>query len=566
MADKWWETAVGYVLNPQTFLDTNGDGIGDFPGITQRLPYLKDLGVNLLWLGPIFASPMDDNGYDVSDYKAINPMYGTMEDFDAFLKEAHKLGFHVLLDFSLNHTSDEHPWFQKALKDPKAKERDYYIIRPGKKEGGKLLPPNNWKSFFETSAWERIPGSDDFYLHLFSKKMPDVNWNCPELKEQYYDALRFWLDKGVDGFRLDAIAHLAKDMSFEDGTQNIDSHGLSYDLTKFSNRPELYDILKGLRDEVFSKYPCLIVGEVGGDITPEHALRLVNYNDGVMNMIFHFDTAWNNGAYESYDKSDADIVTDVIQMKDNFMRSYNVLNGKADMPLYWCNHDHPRVLSQYGSEQYRNESAKMLLTTILFLYGTDFIYYGDEIGMSNVHYDSLEDFAKHDSGNRGEIAALQAKGYDDERILHYLNRTSRTNARTPFQWNHKENAGFTTGKPYQKLNDNFPTVNLQDEMEDPYSIVNFYQYAIGFRKDPVINDIVLHGPLSLIDRNHPDVFSYIHEGTEKLMVISNFRPYTVYFSFYFQINDILLHNYGDVIIKDHVFELRPYESFLLKIR
>jgi glycosidase len=236
------------------------------------------------------------------------------------------------------------------------------------------------------------------------------------------------------------------------------------------------------------------------------------------------------------------------------------------MPLYLCNHDHPRVLSQYGSEQYRNESAKMLLTTILFLYGTDFIYYGDEIGMSNVHYDSLEDFAKHDSGNRGEIAALQAKGYDDERILHYLNRTSRTNARTPFQWNHKENAGFTTGKPYQKLNDNFPTVNLQDEMEDPYSIVNFYQYAIGFRKDPVINDIVLHGPLSLIDRNHPDVFSYIHEGTEKLMVISNFRPYTVYFSFYFQINDILLHNYGDVIIKDHVFELRPYESFLLKIR
>jgi oligo-1,6-glucosidase len=564
--ETWWKNAVGYIIYPESFKDSNGDGIGDLNGITSKLDYLKDLGVNLLWICPIFKSPMDDNGYDVSDYYQINPEYGTNADFDNLIKQAHARGIHILIDFVLNHTSDQHAWFQKALKDPSSEERDYYFFRKGKKVGDKLLPPTNWKGFFATSAWEQVPGSDDFYMHIFGKSMPDVNWANPKLREQYYAIARYYLDHGVDGFRLDAVAHLAKDLSFEDSKEPADNNGLVYDTSKFSNRPELFDYLHLLKDNVFSHYDCLTVGEAGGNISPEQSLLMADRRNGSINMVFNFDTVWNNGAYGSIDKSDEQIKTDVISLKDNFMRWYGVCHKKADMPVYWCNHDHPRVLSQYGSIAYRNESAKMLLITLLFLYGTPFIYNGDEIGMSNVNYTSLDDF-HHDVGNVNAIKELRGQGYPDEQILHYLNRVSRINARTPMQWDDSANAGFSSKGSINKVNDNYQDgVNVLDEMKDPYSILNFFQYAIGIRKDPIINDQVLYGELSLVDHNHPDVFAYMHDGAEKIMVISNFRPYQVYFTFYFDIKDILLHNYEGVIISDHVFTLRPFESFLLKVR
>jgi len=564
--DNWWKNAVGYIIYPESFKDSNGDGVGDLKGITSKLDYLQQLGVNLLWICPIFKSPMDDNGYDVSDYYQINPEYGTNADFDELLKSAHAHGIHILLDFVLNHTSDQHPWFQKALSDPNSEERGYYFFRKGRKVNGKLLPPTNWKGFFATSAWEQVPGSEDFYLHIFSKSMPDVNWSNPKLRDQYYAIARYYLDKGVDGFRLDAVAHLAKDLSFEDSKQPADQNGLVYDTSKFSNRPELFDYLHLLKDNVFSHYDCLTVGEAGGCISPEQSLLMADRRSGSINMVFNFDTVWDNGAYGSIDKSDEQIKTDVISLKDNFMRWYNICHKKADMPVYWCNHDHPRVLSQYGSIAYRNESAKMLLTTLLFLYGTPFIYNGDEIGMSNVNYPSLEDFS-HDVGNVNSIKELRASGYPDEQILHFLNRVSRINARTPMQWDDSAFAGFSTKGSINKVNDNYQDgINVLDEMKDPYSILNFYQYAIGIRKDPIINESVLYGELSLVDHNHPDVFAYLHEGTDKIMVISNMRPYQVYFTFYYDIKDILLHNYEGVIISDHVFTLRPFESFLLKIR
>jgi oligo-1,6-glucosidase len=564
--ETWWKNAVGYIIYPESFKDSNGDGIGDLNGITSKLDYLKDLGVNLLWICPIFKSPMDDNGYDVSDYYQINPEYGTNADFDNLIKQAHARGIHILIDFVLNHTSDQHAWFQKALKDPSSEERDYYFFRKGKKVGDKLLPPTNWKGFFATSAWEQVPGSDDFYMHIFGKSMPDVNWANPKLREQYYAIARYYLDHGVDGFRLDAVAHLAKDLSFEDSKEPADNNGLVYDTSKFSNRPELFDYLHLLKDNVFSHYDCLTVGEAGGNISPEQSLLMADRRNGSINMVFNFDTVWNNGAYGSIDKSDEQIKTDVISLKDNFMRWYGVCHKKADMPVYWCNHDHPRVLSQYGSIAYRNESAKMLLITLLFLYGTPFIYNGDEIGMSNVNYTSLDDF-HHDVGNVNAIKELRGQGYPDEQILHYLNRVSRINARTPMQWDDSANAGFSSKGSINKVNDNYQDgVNVLDEMKDPYSILNFFQYAIGIRKDPIINDQVLYGELSLVDHNHPDVFAYMHDGAEKIMVISNFRPYQVYFTFYYDIKDILLHNYEGVIISDHVFTLRPFESFLLKVR
>lgn len=560
------DNAVGYIIYPESFKDSNDDGIGDLPGIISKLDYLRDLGVNLLWICPIFKSPMVDNGYDVSDYYEINPRFGTMDDFKRLIQEAHNRGIKIVIDFVLNHTSDQHPWFKKALEDPNSKERNYYIFRKGKMVDGKLVPPNNWASFFTDSVWEQVPNTDEFYFHAFSEKMPDVNWDNPELREEYYKIADFYINLGVDGFRLDAAAHLAKDMSFSDSPLPVGIHGTVLDTSKFSNRPENITYLKDLKECGIKGRPCLLIGEVGGSVQPNEGRLLADRENGVINLLFNFDTVWNNGNFGSIGKRDDEIKTDVIQLKHNFMRWYDACHDTCDMPLYWCNHDHPRVVSQYGSLKYRNESAKMLLTTLLFLYGTPFMLYGDEIGMSNLVKGTLDDFSL-DVGTRNDIPLYRALGYTDEQILTTLRRTSRLNGRTTMQWNRGPYAGFSDHKPIMPLNDDYlEGVDIQDEIEDPYSILNFFQYAIQMRKDPQIARDVLYGKLDIIDYNHPDVLAYRHEGSQNLMVISSFRPYTTYFTFYYQIADVLLHNYDGVKIQDHVFELRPFESLLLKLR
>ncbi|MCR5348466.1 MAG: alpha-glucosidase [Bacilli bacterium] len=566
-AEPFWADSVGYIIYPSTFKDSNGDGVGDIPGIISKLDYLAELGVNLLWICPLFASPMDDNGYDVSDYYQINPQYGTNEDFKNLVEQAHQRGIRIIIDFVLNHTSDEHPWFQKALQDPSSKERGYYFFRKGKKEGDKLLPPNNWKGFFSTSAWKQVEGTDDFYLHIFSEKMPDVDWSNPELRQRYYEIARHYLDMGVDGFRLDALAHLAKDTSFADSPLPVDEKGFAYDPSRFSNREELYGYLDEFKREVLSHYPCLTVGEVGGGVSPEEALRYCDRENGSINMVFNFDTAWCNGAYGSIDKKQEDIRTDVIAMKDSLERWWRVCHQKADMPFYWCNHDHPRVLSQYGSVEYRAESAKALLAAGLFLYGTPFIYNGEEIGMSNVNFSKPEEFFS-DVGNKNETGYLRARGYSDEQIVAYLNRCSRINARTPMQWDNVDYAGFSSVPPKtDPVNPNYKEgVNVQQQMSDPWSILNFAQYAILKRREPWVSDLIRNGTFTIVDHNHPDVLSYMHEkGDDKLILIASMRPYVTYFSFYWMPKDVILHNYGDVLLIDHVFTLRPFECFLLAI-
>lgn len=557
---------VGYILYPSSFYDSNNDGIGDIPGIISKLDYLSWLGINLVWICPLFASPMDDNGYDVSSYYDIDPRYGTNADFAKLLEEAHKRDILILIDFVLNHTSDEHPWFAKAVKDPTSEERSYYYFRKGRKDkDGKLLPPNNWKGFFATSVWENVPGTDDYYMHIFSKKMPDVNWDNPKLRQQYYQIAKHYLDLGVDGFRMDALAHLGKDQSFAMSSLPSDPEGLVYDTDRFSNREEVFTYLAEFRKEVFDHYDCLLVGEVGGGLQAETALRYCGYEQGPIHMVFNFDTAWCNGAYGSIDKKDEDIKTDVIAMKKSFLHWYEVCAGKADMPIYWDNHDHPRVLSQYGSATYRKQSAKALATTLLFMYGTPFIYNGDEIGMSNVTYGKPEDFFS-DVGNKNETAVLRIRGYSDEAITHYLNRTSRINARTPFQWNQGKNAGFSEATPINMVNANYlEGVNVFDESNDPDSILSYYRIAISLRKRRDIAELVASGKFSIIDMNHADVFAYRHEGPSQLVCITNMRPYSVYFGFYDNISDILLHNYDDIRYENHVFELRPFETFLLKV-
>ena len=564
---NWWRDSIGYIIYPESFKDSNGDGIGDIQGIISKLDYLHDLGVNLLWICPLFDSPMDDNGYDVSDYYRINPRFGTNEDFKTLLEEAHRRDIRILIDFVLNHTSDEHPWFQMALRNENSKERGYYFFRKGKRdENGELLPPNNWKGFFATSAWKQVEGSDDFYLHIFSEKMPDVNWGNPELRERYYEIARFYLDMGVDGFRLDALAHLAKDLSFSDSDKEADASGLVLDTDKFSNRPELFAYLAEFKEKVFSHYDCLTVGEVGGEISPQNSLLFSDREKGSINMVFNFDTVWDNGAYGSIDKTDEEIRTNLIELKQNFKKWYDVCHEHADMPLYWCNHDHPRVLSQYGDVRFRNESAKMLLTTLLFMYGTPFIYNGDEIGMSNVRWEKPEDFYG-DVGNKNSVKYWRRQGYSEEEIVRFLNRSSRINARTPFQWENAPYAGFSNVEPFERVNDNYKEgVNALDEMNDPWSIINFSQYAIYKRRLPEIKEIIDKGSWDILDIRHPDVFAYMHEyNGQRLIVVSNFRPYNVFFSFYYRIHDVILHNYDNVLLDDHVFTLRPFECFLLKV-
>ena len=563
--EAWWRNSIGYIIYPASFKDSNGDGYGDLGGIVEKLDYLRELGVDLLWICPIFKTPMHDSGYDVSDYYHVDPRFGTDEDLSKLLHEAHLRGIRVLLDLTMNHTSDLHPWFMKAKADINSNEAGYYIIKKGRWADGKLLPPNNWGSFFSTSAWERMPGTDDsFYLHVFSPAMPDTNWENPELRNEYFKIARHYVEMGVDGFRLDAISHLAKDPSYADSPLPAGKEGYVLDPDRFSNRPEILSYLREFREKGVDEN-TLLVGEFGGSLQPGEARLYSDRGRGPVNLVFNFDTVWNNGAYGSIDKRDDEIRTDVISLKNNFMRWYPNA-ATSDMPLYWCNHDHPRVLSQYGSVEYRSESAKMLFTTLLFLYGTPFIHYGDEIGMSNVTYSKIEDFL-FDDANRDALKELRAAGYDDETILRFWRRANRINARTPMQWNRHENAGFSHAKPWVKVNDNYREgVNVQEEMEDPYSILNYFQYAISFRKSATYNDIVNNGRLEIVDYNHPDVFAYLHRGSSTIMCISNFRPYQVYFTFNYELADIVLHNYDGVLLNNHVFTLRPFECYLLKIR
>lgn len=561
---KWWNEGIGYMIYPYSYCDSNNDGYGDLRGIISKVPYLDELGIRILYLCPIFSSPFKDSGYDVDDYYSLNPRIGNIDDLKDLIEELHKRDMKLVLDIPLNHSSNEHPSFKKALLSEDAKEREEYYFVKGKYVDGKLLPPNNWASFFGGSAWENVPGSDYFYLHIFSKEQPDFNWSNPSLRKKLADVLLYYISLGVDGFRLDACSHFAKDLSWNDSTLPLDHNGVVVDTSKISNRPELQSYLEDFRS--YLSKDVLLIGESGGYLQPEEALKLVNRNKGSLNMLFNFDTMNNNGSYESFNKEDNEIKTDVISLKYNFERWYNALNGKADMPLYWENHDGPRVLSQYGSTKYRDESSKMLLTTLLFMYGTPFIQYGDEIGMSNLSLGKIEDFYL-DPSTETEVESWRKEGYSDAEILRYLNRSSRLSSRSVMQWNRGKYAGFSSKEPIFPLNPNYlDGVDIESEMSDPYSILNFYQYAFKYRMERMINDSVTNYPFTIIDHNHPDVFSYIHDGPIKLMVISNMRDYDVYFSFYFELLDIKLHNYGDVILEDRVFKLRPFETYLLIVK
>jgi glycosidase len=560
----WWQTAIGYQIYPRSFYDSNGDGIGDLNGIRQKLPYLNSLGINLIWLGPFFKSPMDDYGYDIQDYLQVDPSYGTLEDFKQLLLEAHQLGIRIIIDLVMNHTSDEHKWFIEARKNRYSKYHQYYIWKdPRVTKEGQLLPPTNWRGYFSDSAWQYDETVKQYYLKIFSKKMPDLNWESANMRKEMYGIARYWLELGVDGFRLDALAHLAKDLTFTNSSLPVDEDGLVLDSSKFSNLPRVFDYLQEFKQQVLNSFPeVLTIGEVGGQVSPEDSLQYVDRDFGSLNMVFNFDTCWENGAFGSETKPDHEIKTNVLNLKANFMKWYQAVSPRAHLPIYWLNHDHPRVVSQYGSLRYRKESATMLATTLLFLYGTPFIYNGEEIGMSNVDYQKLTQFK--------DVSALQfarqaSQRLDEQTILRFLRRTSRVNARTPFQWNDQKFAGFSTVEPHLHVIGNYQEVNLANQEKEPRSIVNFYRKAIALRKQPSIQQSVLFGSLSLVDPLNPDVFAYRHDGNLTLLVISNFRPYEVSFRLTDVIKEVLLHNYTTIEKRGLNLLLRPYESFLISL-
>lgn len=564
---KWWKEAIGYQIYPRSFLDTNNDGIGDIRGIISKLDYLKDLGITMIWLCPVYKSPMDDNGYDVSDFYDIAEDYGTLDDILELIDELHKRDMRLIMDLVLNHTSDEHNWFLEARKSKDNPYRDFYIWADGKiNEKGEMVEPNNLASFFSGSCWKYDEVAKQYYMKIFSDKMPDLNWSNPKLREKMFEMAKWWLDKGVDGFRVDAVAHLSRDMSFVDSDME---HFEKYkpDWKFFSNRPELHDYLKEFNEKVFSKYDCMTVGEAGGGATPRQALDYSGYDSHELNMTFTFDHCWENGAFGADTKKDEEIKTNVISLKDVITKWQLGLYGKGWNPIYWLNHDHPRVASQYGDINYHKESCKMLCNTLYMLWGTPFVYNGEEIGMTNVDYTSLDQFKDVSAQNYAKFTLEDGRLTLDQILVH-LRRSSRINSRTPMQWNDKEYAGFSTVKPWVDNVGNYKVINVESQLEDSDSILNHYKKILHLRKEGEYKDLIIYGNYELLDRENDKIFSYKRElNNQKILVISNFFKEEGVVNFeQFKVKKVIDNNYHNYDLNCLVnLTLRPFESYILEI-
>lgn len=561
MERKWWMSAVGYQIYPRTFYDSNNDGIGDLKGIIQKLDYIHDLGVNLIWIGPFYKSPMDDNGYDVSDFFDVDPVFGTLEDARELLSEAHKRDIKVVLDLVLNHTSDEHEWFMESRSSLNNPKRDYYIWQKGKVDKeGKLVPPNNWGSFFEGSAWNYDETTKEFYMKIFSNKMPDLNWDNPKLREEMYRVARYWLDLGVDGFRVDAIAHLARDLSFEDSTLPLNIHGVAPDWSKFSNRPELFTYINEFHDKVLSQYDCMTVGEVGGGARIESGLGYAAYDARAFNMAFNFDHCWETSQVLDPITNQMKNVTNVKHLKEIFNYWIEGMKNKGWLPQYWLNHDHPRVINQYGDPiHYHRESGSMLGMVLLTLPGTPFIYNGEEIGMTNVNYTDVNDF--NDVWVKNNVSKLLE--HDSmENVLDRLRRTSRDNARTPMQWSDEPYAGFSKSNPIQKVISNYVQINVKNQLLDEHSILKSYQKLIHLRRFSEYSDVLIFGQFKLVNELNEDVFAFDRWNEhKKVRIIANFRPYSVHFDQ--PDGKIIYSNYERESSYGH--ELKPFEALMIEL-
>ena len=537
---QWWKEAVVYQVYPRSFNDANGDGIGDLKGITEKLPYLAKLGINVIWLSPVFDSPNVDNGYDISDYFAIMSDFGTMEDFDEMLETAHKHGIKILMDLVANHTSDEHPWFKESRSSKDNPYRDYYIWKDPKgfDEDGNPIPPNNWASEFGGPAWEWDEATGQFYLHIFFKEQPDLNWENEKVREDLYSMVRWWLDKGVDGFRLDAINIISKPEGFpDDPSTDFEKHTSSIPFV-ISNGTMVHPWMKELTRETFSRYDVMTVGETSAT-SPEDAKLWAGYHTGELNMIFHFDHMgvdndpngklggkWSYAPYK------------LTELKSILNDWQTTLEGNAWGSLYWNNHDQPRVVSRFGndSDEFRPLSAKQLATTLHFMQGTPYIYQGEEIGMTNVKFDSIEDYRDGDSIRFYEDMHVDHKRLSHEEAMQAIYIKGRDNARTPVQWDASANGGFSPEgvTPWIAVNPNYPAINAEAVLADEDSIFYHYQQLVALRRGK-LKDLMVYAAFAPVDsvqvpHNEDEaVYAYTRTGgadgspaNESLLVVSNF--------------------------------------------
>lgn len=550
----WWNKSVVYQIYPKSFADSNNDGIGDLQGIISKLNYLKKLGVDILWLSPIYQSPQVDNGYDISDYRAINPDFGTMADFDELITKAHALDLKIIMDLVVNHTSDQHQWFQEAKNNPNSKYRDYYIWRDGKNG----QEPTNWGGFFGGSAWTYDQKSQQYYLHLFAPEQPDLNWENSEVRESIYDMMNWWAAKGVDGFRMDVINYISKPEIFSDG-KKLEHEWYANPEPIMANGHKIHQFLQEMNREVMSHYQMVTVGETPG-VTPEEALKYSSLDNQELNMVFQFEHMGLDGNDNPVLGRWSNKKTSLKDLRDNLTKWQQKLAGKAWNSLYWNNHDQPRVVSRFGddsTEEYRVLSAKMLATMLHFMQGTPFIFEGEEIGMPNANFTDIDDYEDLDSINPYHQFVDEQHLVDEETMMTYIAAHSRDNARTPMPWNNNKNGGFSDHDPWFKLNPSFTTINVEQALADPHSVFYYYQQLIRLRHTlPVITD----GRYSLVEGNADDdqVYAYYRKNDQTtLLVILNYTKETLVRQYDIPANaKLLISNYPD----DQGSSLRAYEA------
>ena len=540
MERQWWHSSVVYQIYPRSFKDSNGDGIGDINGIREKLDYLKELGIDVIWLSPVYKSPNDDNGYDISDYYDIMDEFGTMEDMDNLLKEANERGIKILMDLVVNHTSDEHKWFIEAKKSKDNEYRDYYIWRDSV-DGNE---PNDLGSTFSGSAWQYDETTGQYYLHLFSKKQPDLNWENGKVRNEVYKMMNFWVDKGIGGFRMDVI----------------DLIGKVPDEMITGNGPKLHEYLQKMNKAALEGKDLLTVGETWG-ATPDVAKLYSNPERKELSMVFQFE---HIGLDQIEGKEKWDVKSlELLDLKKVLSKWQTELEGQGWNSLFWNNHDLPRIVSRWGNDkEYRIESAKMLATLLHGMKGTPYIYQGEELGMTNVRFDDINDYNDIESLNMYKDRL--SKGYSHNEIMESIYAKGRDNARTPMQWDDSENAGFTTGTPWLAFNKNYDKINAKQCLQDENSIFNHYKKLIDIRKN---NDTIIYGDYKLLCEDDENIFAYVRElNGDKILVVCNFYDKDVEFKFDgdFNYSKVLLSNYNDSSKMIEKLKLRPYEAVMYR--
>lgn len=541
MEKRWWHSSVVYQIYPRSFNDSNGDGIGDLKGIIEKLDYLKELGIDVIWLSPVYKSPNDDNGYDISDYYDIMDEFGTMEDMDNLLREAKNRGIKIVMDLVVNHTSDEHKWFIEAKKSKDNEYRDYYIWRDpvdGKE-------PNGLESCFSGSAWEYDETTKQYYLHLFSKKQPDLNWENEKVRKAVYDMMNYWVDKGIGGFRMDVIELIGK----------------VPDKMITGNGPKLHEYLQEMNREALAGNDLLTVGETWG-ATPEIAKLYSNPARNELSMVFQFE---HIGLDQIEGKEKWDVKPlELLELKKVLSKWQTSLGEEGWNSLFWNNHDLPRIVSRWGNDkEYRVESAKMLGTLLHGMKGTPYIYQGEELGMTNIRLKNIEDYNDIESINMYKDRIK--KGYSHEEIMNSIYKKGRDNGRTPMQWDDSENAGFTTGKPWLSINENYKEINAKKSLEDKNSVFYHYKKLIEIRK---ANETIIYGDYKLLCEDDKNIFAYTRElNGDKILVVCNFYEKKVEFKYdkEFKNAEILLSNYTDSSLEIDKLKLRPYEAIMYRV-